>query len=604
MMPETTTLSKLSVRLFGAPQVTYEGETLNIPRNQVRALFYRLADEREWIARRHLCFLFWPDVADVSARQSLTLALSHLRRALPAGEMLVTDHVNARLADEAFSSDVIEFEALCEGEHRRIERLTEAVALYRGPFLDGVTLDNCPEFENWQLAERRRYERLFLDALSTLITDAVARGAYSEAINHAQHYLQVDPLEEEIHRCLIELYLATGDRSAAIQQYEQCVLLLEQELGVSPMPETFALYEASQHERPSNLPLPPTPLIGRKDEITQTAVLLRRDDVWLVTLNGAGGSGKTRLALEVAAKLLAHFRHGVYFVDLSPIRNPQLVLPTIARALGLPDVGVPPTKDKLHNFLSEKHLLLVLDNFEQVLAAAPYLTDLHAAASGVKILVTSRAALHLRGEREVPVPPLSLATVMNTSSPSDFLQSDAVRLFVERAQDVRPGFELNENNALTVARVCARVDGLPLAIELAAARCKLLTPQAILERLSAPLDLLSRGPRDLPDRQQTLRATITWSTDLLNTDERALFRRLGVLSGGFTVETAAAVCKAEDALDIDVIDGMAALLDHNLIRYATDTDDGEPRFTMLETIRSFAWDELEVRGELRGSSKS
>jgi predicted ATPase/class 3 adenylate cyclase len=348
--------------------------------------------------------------------------------------------------------------------------------------------------------------------------------------------------------------------------------------------------------RPNNLPTPPTLLLGREREVEQLVGLLRREDVRLVTLTGAGGSGKTRLALQVATDLLHDFADGAFVVALAPIADPALVVPTIAQALGVKEGAGRPLLAMLQDELRAKRRLLVLDNFEQLLPAATRVGELLAARPGLQVLVTSRAALHLRGEHEVAVPPLRLPARRPPPPAAALSQYAAVELFIERATAVRADFAVTNANAPAVAEICHRLDGLPLAIELAAARVKVLTPQAMLARLEHRLTLLTGGPRDLPARQQTLRATIAWSYDLLTEAERALFRRLAVFVGGWTLDAAAAVCDPDGNLGLDVLDGVASLVDKSLVTQA-EGQDGEPCYTMLETIREYATERLEESGE-------
>jgi predicted ATPase/class 3 adenylate cyclase len=348
--------------------------------------------------------------------------------------------------------------------------------------------------------------------------------------------------------------------------------------------------------RPNNLPVQPTPLIGRQREIESVRHLLSRHDVRLVTLTGPGGTGKTRLALQVAAELIDDFQDGVYFVELAPIGDPTLVVPTIAQSVGLQDIGGRPVLDALVDHLSDKRLLLLLDNFEQILSAAPVVAELLGAAPGLKVLVTSRAVLHLRGEHEFPVPPLGLPEPGPRSLAQELASYPAISLFSQRATAVRPGFGLTDENARAVTDICRRLDGLPLAIELAAARVKLLAPQAMLARLERRLPLLTGGARDLPERQRTLRDTIAWSYDLLDEPERQLFRRLAVFVGGCTVDAAEAVGAADGEPGMDVFDGIASLVDKSLLRQH-DGPDGEPRFAMLETIREFGLERLAAADE-------
>jgi predicted ATPase len=348
--------------------------------------------------------------------------------------------------------------------------------------------------------------------------------------------------------------------------------------------------------RRTNLPAQPTPLIGREREVADVTALLRRGDVRLVTLTGPGGTGKTRLGFQIAAELLDDFAEGTYFVDLAPISDPDLVASVIAQTLGARETGGRPLVELLNTYLREKHLLLLLDNFEQVLSAAPLVAGLLAAAPRLKVLVTSREVLHLRSEKEFPVPPLELPDPQHPKEIETLSQYAAVQLFIARALDVKPDFAVTNQNAPALAEVCARLDGLPLALELAAARIKLFSPEALLARLNSRLAVLTGGPRDLPERQQTLRNTIEWSYNLLDAGEQTLFRRLSIFVGGCTGDAVEAVCNPDGDLPLEVIDRLAALLDKSLLKQLEGSD-GAPRFMMLETIREYALERLAASGE-------
>jgi len=349
---------------------------------------------------------------------------------------------------------------------------------------------------------------------------------------------------------------------------------------------------------PHNLPVQPTPLIGREREVAAVQQLLLREDVRLLTLTGPGGSGKTRLGLHVAAELSDHFTDGIYFVNLAPISDAELVVPTMAQTLGVKESPTRSMVEQLQAFLQEKLLLLVLDNFEQVVSAAPRLSDLLARCSHLKLLVTSRAVLHLSAEHEFAVPPLSLPDLKHLPDLVTLSQYEAVALFIARAQALKPDFQVSNATAPAVAEICARLDGLPLAIELAAARIKLLPPPALLARLGRRLAVLTSGVRDAPARQQTLRRTIEWSYQLLDADEQRLFRRLSVFVGGCTLQAIEAVCAAVDTQPpaLLVLDGAASLIDKSLLRQ-TEQEAAEPRFVMLETIREYGREALEASGE-------
>jgi predicted ATPase/DNA-binding CsgD family transcriptional regulator len=365
------------------------------------------------------------------------------------------------------------------------------------------------------------------------------------------------------------------------------------------------------------LPIPLTSLVGREQDVATVCALLREAEVRLVTLTGPGGVGKTRLALEVAAEVAAAFPDGVWFVSLAPVQHTQLVASAIAQVLGVREGGRLVVA-AIAAYLGDRRALLVLDNFEHVLDAAPVVSDLLTACPGLTCLITSRSVLLLSGEQDYPVAPLAAPTQTGVLTAAQAGWSPAVRLFVARARAARPDFALTDGDAAVVAELCRRLDGLPLAIELAAARVKVLSPPALLARLGDRLHILAGGPRDLPDRQRTMRDTIAWSYDLLAPDEQVLFRRLSVFAGGFTLEAAEAVCEgtgneaqgpAEHSQTVpcspvpspsgpSVLDGVASLVDQNLLR-PEDGPDGTTRFGILETIREFGLEMLTESGEER-----
>jgi predicted ATPase/class 3 adenylate cyclase len=360
------------------------------------------------------------------------------------------------------------------------------------------------------------------------------------------------------------------------------------QLLVEDLPTEFPPLKTLEN-RPTNLPVQPNAFIGRLDDLEELEALLSRHDVRLVTLTGTGGAGKTRLALQLAASVVDQFSNGVFFVSLAPIGDWKLVVPTMAQTLGLREQSGEPVVETLTEYLRDKQMLLVLDNFEQVVAAAAVLAGLLGSAPGLNVLATSRTPLHLSGERTYTVRALALG--------------ESVQLFGDRAQAAVAEFAVTKDNEEAVAEICVRLEGLPLAIELAAPRVRALPPPALRRRLDERLKLLTGGALDLDERQRTLRGTIAWSYELLLREEKTLFARLGVLVGGCRPESAEALCDPDGELGIDVLDGLESLVEKSLLRQKADAD-GEPRFWMLETIREYACELLEASGELEASRHS
>ncbi|HEY0430098.1 MAG TPA: tetratricopeptide repeat protein [Pyrinomonadaceae bacterium] len=355
--------------------------------------------------------------------------------------------------------------------------------------------------------------------------------------------------------------------------------------------DEFALFLTSV---PNNLPPPRARLVGREKEIEEVLNLLQKNR--FVTLTGVGGTGKTRLALEIARRALPDFADGVFFAELADIRQTELVISTIAQTLGLKESGGKSLLETILDFLSEKQLLLVVDNFEQVLKAAPVLAELASNAAHLRILATSRALLRIDREKEFIVPPLGLPDLNNNAE--SLLHSESVNLFVERAQAIKPSLGLAVENVRIIAEICHRLEGLPLAIELAAVRIKILSLQAIQARLENRLKLLTGGMKNSPTRQQTMRGAITWSFDLLEAEEQVLFRRLAVFAGGFTVEAAEAICEMPEpkTLSIDVLNGITSLVENSLLNQI-EQPNGEFRFRLLEVVREYSLEQLEACGE-------
>jgi predicted ATPase/DNA-binding SARP family transcriptional activator len=624
----------LTLRLFGPFEARLDG--LALPRLRTRKAQWLLAllvlrggaeVERDWLAGT-----LWPESSAAQGLTSLRVALAELRRVLGISaarlRSLSTHTLSLDLSDAEI--DVVAFDAGVASDDP--SSLAQAVALYRGPLLEGCR-------EEWVFQERQAREQAYLQALERLAAYAMGSARPGSAERSLRLAAAVDPLRESAQRALMQALAAGGNYAAALRSYRELRLLLHRELNAEPDPETTALFQQIRAEarrraqevsapgvtcrtvdagasvlgpaaamaarsmpafgarprspcpRAHNLPAQLTPLVGRERDAAAARALLSREEVRLLTLTGPGGTGKTRLGLQVAAELLNEFADGICFVPLASIRDPDLVLPTIAQALGVREAPGQPLLETVKAGLGERQQILLLDNFEQVIAAAPLIAELLAAAPRLTVLVTSRERLHVSGEREFPVLPLALPNPERCPSVELLVEFPAVALFIQRARDARPDFAVTEETAPVVAEICRRLDGLPLAIELAAARIRLLPPKALLARLENRLALLTGGPRDLPARQQTLRNTIAWSYDLLEEPEKRFFRQLAIFAGGFTLEAAEAVCDPRRDSPNGVLEGLASLMDKSLLQQE-EIAPGEPRCMLLETIREFGLERL------------
>jgi predicted ATPase/DNA-binding SARP family transcriptional activator len=614
----------LFIHLFGELQLFDDDQPwkFSAPPKTLPLWAYLLLRRHNPLPRNRLASTLWPEAAEAEARANLRRHLNYLRRALPpapAGRpWLLADGESVQWNPEAAAwLDVDEFERLSADP----AGLDEAVALYTDDLLPGVR-------DEWLAAERERLRGRYFECLHRLVAQRQAQGDLAEAIAYAQKALQHGPLREALLRDLMTMQRQAGDRLGALQAYQQFAQRLRAELGAEPLPETRALYEAlssgstaeslptaprppavepgtpaNDSGPPDNLPAQLTTFVGREAELAALCRLLAAGEtnVRLVTVTGPGGVGKTRLALEAASRLLRdeprRFADGVFFVGLSEIRNPEAVAAAIGKALELITRDDRPAAQVLQQFLTPRRTLLVLDNFEQVGDAAPLLTDLLAAAPGLQVMVTSRETLRLYGEHEFSLAPLALPDPARPPPLAELPGYPAVALFVERSRAVQPGFSLDEANARAVTEICVRLDGLPLAIELAASRSKLFAPPALLERLNSRLEFLTGQSRSqgLAERQQTLRNTIDWSYSLLEPTEQQLFACLGVFAGGFMLEAAEAVGQDEISSFIPPPSSfesvLASLVDKNMLRSEPEPG-SEPSFRMLHTLREYALERL------------
>jgi predicted ATPase/DNA-binding SARP family transcriptional activator len=579
-------------RILGPIEALVDDHPAALGAPKQRALLaFLLVNRRRVVTAEQLIDGLWGETPPASAVQSLQVYVHGLRRALGA-ERIETAGKGYRLAVDEEELDLDRFERLLERGRAALEAgrgddaaddLRDALAIWRGP-----ALADLPE-EARRAAESERLDELRLTALELHLDAELACGRHDAVVAELEQLTAEHPYREKFLRQRLLALYRCGRQAEALDVYRNARELLAEDLGLDPSPALQELERAILNQEsslaapePPNrstrpLPVPPTPLVGRRLELAAVSALYREEGARLVTLTGPGGTGKTRLALALAHLLEPELRDGAIFVGLAPVTDPELLVSTIAKSLDVQE-GELPLAERVVEHLRERRALLVLDNFEQLLAAAPFVGELLAAAPRLWILTTSRAPLRLAGEREYPVPPFETPDARLPFE--ELVKADALRLFAARARAVEPGFEVDAASAPEIARVCGRLDGLPLAIELAAARAKLLAPAEILERLEREPNLLPAGPRDAPARQQTLAATIRWSYDLLGPDERLTFARFGVFVGGCTLEAAEHVCET-------TLETLGALVDNNLLRRR------DSRFWMLETVRHFAVERFE-----------
>ncbi len=570
-------MARLKLSLLGTLQVVLDEQpATGFESAKVRALLAYLAGNAERShSRDTLTGLLWPEQDEATARTNLRQALSNLRRTIKdTGSdrpfLLVSRETIQFNPDADYWLDVALFTALLDAcsrhVHRRPElctpcaqRLTQAVKLYRGAFLEGLFVQESVTFEEWVLLQREVLQGRVLQALYQLTAYHERRGAYDEAYRYSWRQIEIDPWREEAHCQVMRVLVLRGERSAALAQYETCKRLLQEGLGVEPSEATTALHElilqaggdapiareqlALPSARPHNLPPQPTPFIGRESELLELARLLEQPECRLITLAGVGGSGKTRIALQAATEQLGAFSDGVYFVSLAPVQSSDLLLSAIAAALGFSFAGQKDERTQLLAELRDKEMLLVLDNFEHLLNTVELLAELLQRAPGVKVLATSRARLNLQGEWVLSIEGLPFPNEQKLDV-GDIESYAAIQLFLQSARRSNTSFVPDVTDWPAIARICKLVGGLPLAIELAAAWSPVLSSAEIAGEIAASVDFLATRLRDVPRRQHSMRAVFDHSWDLLLQEERGLSMRLSVFRGGFRREAAEQVAGA------------------------------------------------------------
>lgn len=609
----------MELRLFGSFDVRINGQPLSRLRSrkeQWLLALLALKHDRD-VSRDWLAATFWPDNEESQGLFYLRKALSNLRNALgdEAVRLQSPTSRTVRLDLSGAFSDVCDFDAAVARpltEQEPEDKLQEAVRLYRGPLLQ-----DCPE--EWATLERESREQSYLSALDTLAVRALARGEAATAVRWLRLALATEPYRESSACSLMQALADSGDRAALRQVYQELRLRLRTDLSAAPSPETEALYRRLAHQEaqpvpqpapasPSpaasrrHLPVPLTDLIGRESEVAEVGVALGR--ARLVTLLGPGGVGKTRISIATAEAVLPRFSEGVWFIDLAPLTDGKYISEVAAKALGVQLEPGQSAEERLIAELSARSLLLVLDNCEHLMDASAMLAGhLLSACPGVRILATSRQALGITGEQVYPVPSLGLPSPQEMEGragiltvekdPAFLLEYPGIQLFVQRAIQTTPSFRLDRRNAQAVAEICQRLDGIPLAIELAASRLRSLSVGDIQTRLSDRFRLLTGGSRSALPRQQTLRAVFDWSYSMLPAQEQALLSRLSVFAGGWTLEAAEKVCGGDGLEAWEIIDTLTALVEKSLVVYE---QRGAARYHLLETAREYANDRLTEAG--------
>jgi predicted ATPase len=621
ILSEVKNVARLAISALGLFRVKLDGQSVtNFESAKVRALLAYLAVESDRPhSRDALMALLWPDQPEVAARNNLRHALSNLRQAIgdaaaqPPFLAVTRDCIQFNTGSD-YWLDVAEFNALvaaCERHtHRHVEtckscvqRLRQAVELYHGDFLGQFFVNDSPAFEEWVVLERERLRRQALDALHRIAGYLDRRGEYEQALRYATRQLELDPWREEAHRQAMRALALSGQRNAALAQYEMCCRALAEELEVEPAPETTALCEqiksgslsavhgVSQAES-SNLPSSTTPFVGRKEELAEIGAILENPACRVVTLIGPGGIGKTRLALAAAAEQVGTFAHGVYFVSLAPLNSADYIVPAIAHAIGFTFSGPQDPKAQLFSYLREKEMLLVLDNFEHLLGGAGLLTEILQHAPGLTLVVTSRERLNLQGEWVFDTQGLSFPQD-ETTLVAQTDKYSALELFVQGARRIQASFSLSDKDRSCVVRLCRLVAGMPLAIELAAGWMRTLSCDEITLQIEQGLGFLTTSLRDVPERHRSMRTVFDHSWNLLSENERCVFRRLSIFRGGFDKKAAEHVAGAS-------LPVLAALMDKSLVRHAPRS---EGRYDLHELLQQYAGEKLSESGELAQVSK-
>jgi len=589
----------LEVRLLGKFEVHVNGLSAEIPLRAAQSLLaYLMLNAGTPYRREQLAGLFWPDMTDANARHNLRQILSRLRKTI--GEQYIAAD-DLTIAFDATADYWLDAQVLARKVETKTsaEELIEAVSVYSGELLPGF-------YDEWVLLERERMQAAFEHKMTLLLDQLIEAKLWDDVLHWGERWIALGQTPEAAYRAMITAYGARGAASQVVAMYQRCEEALRRDLGVEPSPQTRAALEQAKRDaaaaielltqRPrTNLPAALTSFIGREKEIAEVRRLITTQRA--VTLTGSGGAGKTRLAIESASGLIDHFADGVWLIEFASLNDGALVPHVVASTLGLVTTSGRPLLTALIDVLREKHRLLIFDNCEHLIEACAQLAAaLLQACSQLHILATSREPLEIQGEFTFRVPPLSAPDAQSLPPVQELSGYEAVRLFVERGTTALPAYALTADNAAAIAHICQRLDGMPLAIELAAARLKTLHAEEIAARLDDRFHLLTGGSRAALPRHQTLRATIEWSYNLLSAPEQILLQRLSVFAGGWTLEAAELVGVDTQIDPYDALDLLTHLTDKSLVNVDR-TQGHETRYRMLETIRQYAREKLIESGE-------
>lgn len=601
-------MSPIRLHVLGTLSLDDGERPIHVSRRKAQALLVYLALSRQAQQREALAALLWPEATPARARGELRRCSYELRKSLGCPVLIAeADTLELKRSAASLWVDALHYRALlAQGD---VDALRQAVGLYNGDLLAGFTLADAPEFEEWRYFEAESLRQAQSAALGQLVNWHAARGQYGEAIGYARQRLAMDPTHEPAHRELMKLHAWSGQLGAARRQYEQCRAVLAHELGMPPDEETCALYDqirsgklAADSLRPAitrhvhDLPQPGTPFVGRVAELARVADLLADANCRLLTIVGPGGIGKTRLAVRAAHEQADRFADSICYVDLAPVEGADLLAATVLQALNAPDYGSESPERRLFDLLHSREMLLVLDNFEQLIDGVELLPELLQSAPGVKLLVTSRERLNLAEEWLMPLEGLELPPHAETGSPgteqaippSALETYDATKLFVQCVHRLQPTYAASPSDAGTIVAICRLVEGMPLGIELAAAWTRTLSPAEILREMVHSLEFLSTSLRDVPARHRSMHAVFDQSWRHLSERERSILRRMSVFRGGCTRDGAEVVARAR-------LTDLAQLVDRSWLQRLA-----SGRYTMHELARQYCEEKLESEHHISG----